>query len=51
LTKEQAHRIKLVLKAKQIEDVFVGHLSNVVGKEYYRFLMWLCLMIFGGSLI
>jgi len=38
LTKEQAHRIKLVLKAKQIEDVFVGHLSNVVGKEHYRFL-------------
>ena len=38
LTKEQAQRIKLVLKAKQIEDVFVGHLSDVVAKEHYRFL-------------
>jgi hypothetical protein len=34
LTKEQAQRIKLVLKTKQIEDVFVGHLFDVVAKVF-----------------
>jgi transposase len=38
LTTEQAQRIRLVLKAQQIEGVFVGHLSDVVAKIHYRFL-------------
>lgn len=38
LTPEQAQRIRLVLKAQQIENVFVGHLSDVVAKKHYRFL-------------
>ncbi len=38
LTTEQAQRIRLVLKAQQIEGAFVGHLSDVVAKEHYRFL-------------
>jgi hypothetical protein len=38
LTEEQAQRIRLVLKAQQIEDAFVGHLSDVVAKKHYRFL-------------
>jgi len=38
LSPEQVRRIKLVLKAKQVEDAFVGRLSDVVAKEHYRFL-------------
>ena len=38
LTPEQAKRIRLVLKAQQTENIFVGHLSDVVAKEHYRFL-------------
>lgn len=38
LSEEQAQRIRLILKAKQIEDAFVGHLFDVVVKEHYRFL-------------
>ncbi len=38
LTPEQASRIRLVLKAKRSEDVFVGPLSDVVAKQHYRFL-------------
>jgi len=38
LTPEQAQRIRLVLRAQQIEDAFVGHLSDVVAKQHYRFL-------------
>jgi len=38
LTSEQAQRIRLVLKAQQIENVFVGQLSDVVAKKHYRFL-------------
>lgn len=38
LSKEQAQRIRLVLKAKQVEDAFVGQLSDIVAKEHFRFL-------------
>ncbi|MDO9565423.1 MAG: IS1634 family transposase [Candidatus Desulfaltia sp.] len=38
LTPEQAQRIRLVLKAQKLEDAFVGHLSDVVAKQHYRFL-------------
>lgn len=38
LSQEQVQRIRLVLKAKQVEDAFVGRLSDVVAKEHYRFL-------------
>jgi len=38
LTPEQAQRIRLVLKDQQIENVFVGQLSDVVAKKHYRFL-------------
>ena len=38
LTPEQAQRIRLVLQAKQVEDVFVGNLSDVVAKKHRRFL-------------
>jgi len=38
LTEEQAQRIRLVLKAQNIEDAFVGHLSDVVSKDHFRFL-------------
>jgi len=38
LTPEQAARIRLVLKAKRSEDVFVGPLTDVVAKKHFRFL-------------
>lgn len=38
LTPQQAQRIKLVLKAQNITDAFVGHLSDVVAKCHHRFL-------------
>ncbi len=38
LNEEQAQRIRLVLKAQQTKDVFVGQLSDVVAKEHYSFL-------------
>ncbi len=38
LTMEQAQRVRLVLKAQQIEDAYVGKLTDVVAKKHYRFL-------------
>lgn len=38
LTGEQANRIRLILKATQNDDLFVGKLSDVVAKTHYRFL-------------
>lgn len=38
LTPEQAQRIRLVLKAQQLDDAFVGPLTDVVAKKHYRFL-------------
>lgn len=38
LTPEQAERIRLVLKAKKLEEAFVGPLKDVVAKKHFRFL-------------
>ncbi len=38
LTPEQAKRIRLVLKAKRLEEAFVGSLKDVVAKKHIRFL-------------
>ena len=38
LTPEQAERVRLVLKAKKLEEAFVGSLKDVVAKKHFRFL-------------
>ena len=38
LTPEQADKIRKVLKTIQLEDAFVGHLSDVVARNHYKFL-------------
>jgi len=38
LTPEQAERIRLVLKAQKLEEIFVGPLTDVVAKKHFRFL-------------
>ncbi len=38
LAPERIQRMQLVLKAQRIDGVFVGHLSDVVAKQHFRFL-------------
>ncbi|MBS3937107.1 MAG: hypothetical protein KGZ50_00850 [Peptococcaceae bacterium] len=38
LAPEQIQRMQFVLKAQRIDGAFVGHLSDVVAKQHFRFL-------------
>ena len=38
LSPEEAERIRLILKAKQVNNIFVGYWSDIVAKAHYKFL-------------